>query len=242
MKYKQFIENYKDNYKKYKGWKVKKTESYIFYYFDNDFIKKDINKIINTQQKSYNKILTILNINYNKKIKYYIYPNTKTKASLMGNHVYAQSIYSDNSIHIIYNKNIQPLGPHEDTHLMSLKLGLPTSFFAEGLAEYIANRRKFNGEERSLYVKKWLKKYNKDEISNFFAQKSWLNTSDKESGEFYTISMYFVKFLIKLYGKDNFIKFYKKVKREMTSRQIEILMSQVFNIEYKNIIKEWKIK
>src|ERR1035437_1791008 len=137
MRYNQFIENYKEYYKKYKKWSKKETDHYVFYYLENNFIKKEINKIARTQENARKKILSFFNVKNSKKIKYYIYPDEHTKSDFMGNLVYAQSIYNDYSVHIVYNKKIKPLGAHEDTHLISLKFGLATSFFAEGLAECI---------------------------------------------------------------------------------------------------------
>jgi len=242
VKYTQFIENYKENYKKYNGWLKKYTDHYIFYYFNDYFIKKEINKIIKIQERSYKKILEFLNTKTSKKIKYYIYPNQETKAKFMGNFVYAQSVYKDYSVHIVYNKKIKPLGPHEDTHLLSLKIGLATSFFAEGLAECISNKRVFNGKKRIVYINNWLKKYKKIDISKYFTQKGWIDSPDNESSEFYTIAMSFTKYLIKKFGKNIFLKFYKKINRGMNEKQIINTMGTVFKSDYIQIISDWKLK
>ncbi len=160
----------------------------------------------------------------------------------MGNPIYAQSVYKDYSVHIVYNKKIRPLGPHEDTHLISLKFGLPPSFFAEGLAESIASKKRFfNGKSRKYFIKKWLNKYDKDSLSNFFIQKGWLDTPDNESGEFYSIAMSFTLYLIKVFGKEKFFKLYKKINRNMTIKQIVYTMEKVFLMDYEQIISNWKI-
>ncbi|MFH1626509.1 MAG: hypothetical protein ABH971_00145 [bacterium] len=242
MIYNQFIENYKEYYKKYKKWLKKETDHYVFYYLDDVFIKKEISKIARIQESANKKILKFLGINKSKKINYYIYSNEHLKSEFMGNSVYAQTVYKDNSVHIVYNKKIKPLGAHEDTHLISLKFGLATSFFAEGLAECIANKKPFNGKNRIYFIRKWLKKYKIFNLSDFFTQKSWLDTPDEEAGEFYSIAMFFTKHLIKSFGKEKFINFYKKINRDMTSEQIIHIMSEVFKTDYRQIISSWKIK
>ncbi len=68
MLYKQFIKNYKEDYKKYNGWLKKETSHYIFNYFDNKFIKEHINRISKIQENSNNKIFEFLGIRNAKKL------------------------------------------------------------------------------------------------------------------------------------------------------------------------------
>jgi hypothetical protein len=239
IKYEQFIENYRDDYKKYRGWSIIKNDYYIFHYFKGCLREKDLNLIISTQTKSYKKICDSLDISSSKIIKYYIYPDQDEKEKLMGNRVYGQSVYADNSIHIVFNNKVRPIGSHEDTHLLSLKYGLATSFFAEGLAESIDHKTTFMGKSRKEWLKNYHKTYKETDISAFFAQQAWLDTPDEMSSEFYTIAMFYVSFLIKNFGKENFLRFYKKMNRGMDKGQIISTLENIFKDNYQNINIKW---
>lgn len=241
MKYKQIIQNFKEDYKKEKEWSIIETDHYIFHYFKKYTSSLSVKKVAVIQEKSYAKILSFLSISdLNIKINYYIYPDEESKTRLMGNGTFGQSVYKDFSIHIVYNKKIKPVGSHEDTHLLSIKYGLATSFFAEGLAEVVDFNSVFMSKSRKYWLKKWIKKYNIENVSKFFTQDGWIDSPDDESAEFYTISMLFVKFLIDRFGIKSFLDFYKSINRGMSEEEIIDKLEKVYNIKYFLLICEWK--
>lgn len=120
----QKLNNYTEKYLNYKKWLKKETNHYIFYYLKNTISEKNINQISKKQENAFKKIVDFLKIKPPKnKIRYYIYPNGKIKKELMGDNGYAQSVYHNKTILIIYNKKINPLGEHEDTHILTLSWG-----------------------------------------------------------------------------------------------------------------------
>ena len=136
--YKQHLPDYIHKFKEDTRWKSYETEHYIFNFFPDSVAEKEIKDISERQEQAYTKIISFLNIPEPiQKITYYLYPDEETKKELMGDDWYAQSIYAENCVHVLYTEEIKPIGEHEDTHLLSLSWGLSIPLFQEGLAEYL---------------------------------------------------------------------------------------------------------
>lgn len=238
----QHIPEYKTEYKRYKKWSMYKTEHYVFYFFKKTLAEKDLDFIIKVQEKSFNKISDFLNIKkYNKKISYYIYPSPNKMKELLGFSCYAQSVYEDNSIHILYGRFIKPLGEHEDTHLLSLKLGLSTGFFQEGLAEYMSSREIFNGKSRVYWIKKIIKSDLLDRFEKNFVHNIWMNFPDEETPIYYNLAKYFTDFLIKKIGKKEYFNFYKSINRKSTYLDIKGKIEKYTKTDFTNLKTDFNI-
>ena len=106
-KIKQHIPFYKNNFANDPRWHKKETEHYIFFFFLDTIAAQEIEIIATRQEKAFNKIINFLDIIPPKrKIKYYLYSNTKIKKGLMGDDGYAQAVWHDFTVHIIYNEKI----------------------------------------------------------------------------------------------------------------------------------------
>ena len=239
--YHQILENYNTKYKQKRDWLIKQQGGYVFYFWDDKYIIKNIDLIIQTQLKSQQQILRCLNIKkYTKQIKYYIYPTNKSKQELMGGAGFAQSVFRDNSVHIVFNQHAKPLGCHEDMHLISLTLGNPTSLFSEGLAEFLMNKENFVGTKRQKYLQQWLHKYGASAIQNYFTQDGWMNYPDGDDGMFYTIAQKWTVFLIESFDKKNYFKLYGKIKRRMNQQQIIFQIEKVTQKKFIDVLRKWE--
>ena len=113
----------------------------------------------------------------------------------MGDGWYGQSIYNEFTVHAVYNEEDKVTGEHEDTHLLSLQLGLPISLFQEGLAEAMVGTSMF-GNEHEKFVTDGIKRGLKADIKNLMSQQGWLDTPDEEAEFYYSIAGSFVKYLL----------------------------------------------
>jgi len=200
-------------------WLTRETDQYIFHYFLNSEAEKDIEMIVVTQEKAFEKIIAFLNIEPpKKKIEYYLYPDEKVKKELMGDDWYAQSIRDEFRVHVLYTRNIKPLGEHEDTHLLSLPWGISIGFFQEGLAEFMVGHA-WDGRSHISYVKEGYASNLYPPLANFFEHEAWLRTDDSKPLYFYSLAGAFTTFLIENYGKDTFKRLYEHARRDMSKSE-----------------------
>jgi len=216
---KQFIPKYIEDFRNDKRWIKKESTHYIFYYFTNSIAEHDILTIEEIQEKSFKKILSVLKVRKPKeKIKYYFYPSKNIKYKLTGDSGYAQAIYAGLTVHMLYTKQHKPIGEHEDTHLLSLPLGLATGFFAEGLAEYFSWNRIVLGKKKDQWL---IDGENKIlPIEKIVSHKGWIETPDNNFMYHYSFAGYFITRLIKDFGISKFKRFYKEVNRDMNFLEI----------------------
>jgi hypothetical protein len=211
--FKQYLPTYIRKFENNPGWQMKKSSHYVFYYFKNSEAEKDIKNIVKIQENSYKKIIKFLSVPAPKKpIKYFFYPDKKTKKELMGDNWYAQSIYDEFCVHVLYTKKDKPIGEHEDAHLLSLPWGLSIGFFQEGLVEYMVGHA-WDGVPHLRYVKNGYKNKIFPKIRTLFKHSAWMKKSKSNAIYFYSLAGAFAAFLINKFGKEKFKRFYKKTDR-----------------------------
>lgn len=237
---KQHIPFYKENFKNDSRWLQKEMEHYIFHYFSNSIAEKEIDAVVNRQEAGFNKIISFLKIESpSKKINYYLYPSPEIKKELIGDDWYAQSIYHDFSVHIIYTDKIKPIGEHEDTHLLSLSWGLSVGLFQEGFAEYLTGHSWYGGSHeeslRDIIGKNILPK-----ISSILSQEEWMNLPGKYILYHYCLAGSFVKFIISNFGREKFEELYKKTNRKNSSEQNKKIFQNVYDITVEKAEVMWE--
>jgi len=223
----QYLPTYKENFKGDPRWVTKESAHYTFYYFKWSEAEKDINIIATTQEDSFKKVMSLLNVEpLKEKIQYYFYPDKKTKKELMGDDGYAQAVHKDFTIHVLYTEEHKPIGEHEDTHLLSLSLGLATGFFAEGLAECLSWDRIVLGKTKYQWLEEGRKKILP--IAKIITHQDWMNTPDSDFMYYYSFAGFFVKKLINQFGINTFKDFYKSINRNMEYEDIDIIFAKYF--------------
>jgi hypothetical protein len=216
---KQHLPTYTHNFLRESRWLTRENNHYIFHYFSNSEAEKDIEIIVTTQEKAFEKITAFLDIEPpKKKIEYYFYPGKEIKKMLMGDDWYAQSIRDEFRVHVLYTKDIKPLGEHEDTHLLSLPWGISIGFFQEGLAEFMVGHA-WDGKSHVSYVKEGYANNLYPPLSDFFEHEAWLRTDDSKPLYFYSLVGAFTTFLIDNYGKEKFKELYGNVHRDMSKEE-----------------------
>ena len=239
--FEQDIPNYIHDFLNDARWVSFESVHHKFYFLKNSVAEKDIQEIANIQESAYRKILGFLNIpGPDKKIEYYLYPDKKIKKVLMGDDWYAVSIYSEFRIHLLYTDKVKPIGEHEEAHLLSLPWGISIGFFQEGLAEYFVGHA-WDGKNFLEYVKKGYEKNIYPDLKIFTSQKAWKDTDDANVIYFYSLAGAFVSFLINLFGKDKFEKFYRKSSRNFSPSQNSELFQKSFGISIEDAEKKFSL-
>ncbi len=219
MPYKQNIPFYIDKFKEV-PWKNYESEHYVFCVEDGSLADINIEEIKSRQESGYRKIIQTLKLTEpNQKIVYYFYSSRDKKAELMGDDWYGQSIYSEFTVHAIYNEQDKVVGEHEDTHLLTLQLGFPVSFLQEGIAEAMTGKGMF-GKDHDAVVKEGINRGIVFDIKDLVStQQSWLDTPDEEAEFYYSLAGMFVKNLLETIGLENFKKLYTLNSRENSKEE-----------------------
>ncbi|MCG2694022.1 hypothetical protein L6259_01985 [Candidatus Parcubacteria bacterium] len=239
----QKLNNYTEKYLEYKKWLKKESAHYVFYYLKNTKAENDINKILKCQERAFKKIVGFLKVKASKhKIRYFLYPSENLKEKLMGDNGYAQSIYHNKTIHVVYTRGINPLGEHEDTHILSLPLGLSIGFFQEGLAEYMSSQRLWRGKKPEFWIKEGLKKEIIPNFKSMLSHTNWTKLPDKYMPYYYISAASFVEFLIIRFGKKNFILLYKKLNRKNSLKENTKVFNDLYKTPIRSLQKEWQNK
>lgn len=238
-KYSQHLPTYKRDFLADSRWIKKETEHYIFHYFPDSVAAKEVDSIKSKQEFAYTKILNFLAVpNPDKKIKYYLYPDSETKKSLMGDDWYAQAIYDDFAIHVLYTEDHKPIGEHEDTHLLSLPLGIPISLFQEGLAEYLVGSNWF-GKDFDDVSRDAINKGKLPNVESMMEQQRWFDLDDADAEYHYSFCGSFARFLIDKYGKEKFLDAYSILGRNNNKQTNIAAFQNVFGVYPSQVEKDW---
>ena len=157
----------------------------------------------------------------------------------MGDDWYAQSIRDEFRVHVLYTKDIKPLGEHEDIHLLSLPWGISIGFFQEGLAEFMVGHA-WDGKSHISYVKDGYANNLYPPLSDFFEHETWLRTDDSKPLYFYSLVGAFTTFLINNYGKNKFMELYENTRRDRSKVKNLVIFKKIYGSSIETIEKEFR--
>lgn len=157
----------------------------------------------------------------------------------MGDDWFAQTIYKDFIVHVLYTEKDKPIGEHEDTHLLSLPWGLSIALFQEGLAEYVVGKNWF-GREFNEVVKEVMTKNILPSIESMMEHKKWLELDDENTIYYYSFCASFTKYLIETYGKGLYKELYMKTKRENSKEDNSNIFLDIFHKTPNEMEVLWK--
>lgn len=212
-------------------WELYDSPHYYFHYLKESLAAQEIGLISNTQELAFKKILAFLELlPPDKKISYYLYPDSHTKEELMGNAWFAQAIYTEFTIHALYTEQDRVIGAHEDTHLLSLPLGLSIGFLQEGLAEHMVGHDWYGNSFRKALNEVLGESDFRISESLLTTHSAWLDTEDKFSRHYYALAALFVEFILKEYGKEKFFLLYKRLSRQNNSEGNSQKYNDIFSL------------
>ncbi len=198
------------------------TEHYVFIYTEKTLAANDIEKIATEQEECFNKICSMLKVNFTEKIKYYLLESPEEVGKLYGINepINGFAVWGENKIYAVYNDTIKCIGPHEDAHLISFVVNAPKSnFIVEGLAMYFDE--KWWGLDNDICAV-----YYKDCDKNLSVSKLLSNDEfDSLDCEVtYPIAGSFTKYLITTFGINRYLELYK-ISEELKSNHFEMIFN-----------------
>ncbi len=198
-------------------WIVRESPHYRSHYVAGSLAEKEIDYIVETQEKACVDILDFLNLPApERSISYYFYPDADTKKRLMGNPWFAQSVYADFAVHALYTEEHRIIGPHEDMHLLSLPLGLAVGFIQEGLAERMVGHDWFGNSFTGTVREAMSDQHFTFSPDLLVSHQAWLDTPDDFARQYYALAALFSDYLITRFGKEAYFKFYTALQRGAT--------------------------
>ncbi|RDY28150.1 hypothetical protein CHL78_006030 [Romboutsia weinsteinii] len=207
------------------SWSIKESKNYIFHYHKDSVAENMIDEIINNQEYCFNHISKVLNINFGTKIKYYLCNSSEEVGAIYGDNEPCNAFArKPNEIFALVNEEVQCIGYHEDSHILSYSISTPKQvFIREGLAMY------FDKHHWGISNSNW--------VSYFTASKKYISISALISNEefykypwniTYPIAGAFTDYLITIYGIEKYIEFYK-----VLDSDFEGCFYKVFGIGFK---------
>ena len=216
--------------------KAVETEHYIFHFLEGSLAERDIEKIAAEQERCFAKICSFLEIEYPRKISYWLYDSpqvigdifwdgewccglslTDANSSNVGRQV-SLSGDSDNlftvppySVHAAYGEDAKCTGEHEDTHVIAAMLCEPKAdFLSEGLAMYMDG--KWWGEDNLVWTKRYLDKGELLSTERLIMVDVDANTEesfyDWDCAQTYPVAGAWTQFVMETYGAEKFKQFY----------------------------------
>ena len=186
------------------------TKNYRFNYNENSKAERDILEIAKYQESCYEYICNVLKIEPNFKIEYFLCDSSEEVGRIFGD-AYGDyepcSGFVDlpNKIYAVYSDALQCIGFHEDAHVISYLINRPNSCaIREGLAMY--------------FDRKWWGIQNLDWTGYFIKMNQFVSIDQLLDDDVffsydctitYPIMGAFTDWLIKTYGVDKYIQFYK---------------------------------
>ncbi len=204
------------------------TKHYIFTYKENTLISNDIELIAEEQESCFNKICSVLKVEYPEKIRYYLLDSPEEVGKIYGcdEPINGFAIWGENKIYAVYNETIKCIGPHEDAHLISFIINAPKSYFiTEGLAMYFDET--WWGVDNDIWSSYYKETNNDLSISKLLNNQEFDNYNCEIT---YPIAGSFTKYLILTYGIDAYLELYR-VKDEPSDNDFK----RIFNLTLQEI-------
>lgn len=118
------------------SWSSYESEHFIFYYHEDELTAEDIKNIAETEEKLFDQLTDLLDVEYMGKIEYYLYGERKDFEGIPGAYCVGNEIRFLCQFCVNFCK--EGLNDaHEMTHAIANQIGIQHGFLAEGLAVYV---------------------------------------------------------------------------------------------------------
>lgn len=218
-----------------KRFQQKKSEHYIFNYLPDTLAEREIDRIILTQEKSYEKILSFLGTQNEREITYFLYPSNSIKGEISGDDGNGHADRKKFEVHAVYNGEVKCIGPHEDTHLLANSLGLPPQLFREGLAEFMTGN--WDGRKHDEIVLEILHNNLVPRFDTIIDDEEWYKIDENIT---YPAAGSVVSYLITRFGKEIFVSAYKTLHRDLAPRENKQLFERIFKSSIDDLQDDWQ--
>ncbi len=219
------------------------SEHFNLYTFEGHLgEKKKINFLIE-RESAYREISNFFEIETNLSVNIFLFQNEEIKYNLTGHNGLGWGF--DNNIVEVFNDSIRIDPYHELAHVIGNSLNEPPSLIDEGTAVYLSQlygdkafSRLIGFPTRSINEILLFLDKNKNEITISTLLSYGEIGNSKNATLAYCTSASFVDFLIKKYGKQNFLELYKSLSNANSDKN-KMMFEKIYSEKFNQIENEW---
>lgn len=213
------------------------TEHIVFYCSPNTLAYKDIKEIMLQHESALKNVCDFAGVSPKQKIAIFFYPDQATK-KMCTLHT-GDGLARGNMIAQVYNEQMKLDPYHELTHVVMGQIGNPPALFNEGFAVYMQTGHIWNGQHVDKTTTDLLKSGKLGPLSKLFLRTE-IGSQNNDGEIAYPVSASFVKFLLDNYGRERFIKAYKKLRNNNTDiKKNNSYIEEVFGFSIDELEKQW---
>lgn len=220
------------------------------YAIEDSLAQNDIRKILRIREDTITRILEILGVNFDGRIKLFLYPDEDIKRAHTGHSGLGWAM--GDFIAEVYNEDEQLDPYHELAHILAGKLGKPPALMDEGFATYISESFGSDaleylgapGETVDAVAARYAKLGQLFPLEELMAVENIGSTPERGQIE-YPQAASFVKFLIEVKGFANFRQLYSSLRLGAdteTRKHNRTILEQVLGKSLEEIEAEWLAK
>ena len=209
------------------------SEHYIFNYHSDSEAEKDILIIAALQEACYRHICTVLRVELDFKIQYFLCDCPQEVGRIYGDNEPCNGFARlPDKIYAVYNKDIKCVGFHEDAHIISYNINRPDSpAIREGLAMY--------------FDRYWWKITNLDWTVFYLKNNRYVSIAELLNKDCffslncaitYPIAGAFTDWLISSYGIEKYLSFYKRKDSFLAMTEIYALTAEEMAEAFKGYV------
>lgn len=218
--------------------KCYETEHYVFHYNGGTKAEEDIQSIAAGQEACFRYICKVLRTAPAFKIQYFLCDSPEEVGRIYGDDDPCNGFaVLPDTIYAVYNEQVQCVGFHEDTHLISYTINRPDCpAISEGLAMYFD--RKWWGISNLEWAGYYLKKNDSLPIAawldreNFFAEDCSLT---------YPIMGAFTEYLMTTYGLDVYLQLYRQTDMTLAMESVYDKTPDQLQVEFEAYIRLFRM-
>ncbi|WP_202707223.1 hypothetical protein [Sporosalibacterium faouarense] len=218
-------------------WKSKGSENYIFYYHENSYAEKDIDKVIEIQENCYDYICQVMGEKPKIKLKYFLCNSPEEVGEMYGDNEPCNGFTKmPNEIYAVYNRNIKCIGYHEDAHVISYNSlsRPPINFIRQGLAMYFD--KTWWGVSNFAWTLYFFQNRRLPKLEDLMDNSSFHKYSYAVT---YPVSGAFTEYLISTFGIESYKKLYSNINDDFSVCVRSVFGESLIQIE-NNFIKYLK--
>jgi len=215
--------------------KVVSTERFVFYLLPGTPAERDIQTIANEREKTLNSICDFLNVSFDQRVNFFLFPDAPSKRWCMGHE--GDGLAFDTTIAEIYNEEIRVDPAHELTHIVASQIGSPPALMNEGLAVYMQSNHIWNNQHIDTTASELLLKDKLVPLDELI-KRNEIGSRPDDGEVAYPQSASFVKFIIDKYGREQFLKLYTRLR--VGAENNPNRFKDVLGVELRIAEREWK--
>jgi len=187
---------------------IYETKHFVLYASPGTPAHDDFGKIAKTREETLAKICEFLKTPFDGRMNVFFYPDAQSKSACTLHH--GDGLAYDMTVVEIYNDKTKVDPNHELTHVVAGTTGRPPAVFCEGLAAYMQEGHRWDGEGVDVTAAKLLKKGRLTPLKALL-YRTEIGAQDNDGAIAYPEAASFVGFVMETYGKEKFLALYRQL-------------------------------